>query len=361
MMAAMPDAAPNDAPDRPADLTPAGPVLLTGAAGFIGSKVGELLLDAGLRVVGLDDLNPYYDPSLKAARLDRLTSRDGFSFIKASVADRPAIERAFAEHGPFACVAHLAAQAGVRYSLTDPHAYSEANLVGFLNLLEAARRQSEAGTTPNFVYASSSSVYGSNPQAVLRANEPADHPLSLYAATKRANELMAHSYSHLYDLPCTGVRFFTVYGPWGRPDMAVWKFTEKILRGEPIDVYGHGEMRRGFTYIDDAAEGVVRLLALRPTPAAAQPPPTPDAGTGPFATYNLGSESPVELMRLIEVIENACGKTAEKNFLPMQPGDVVSTAADVAPLRDAVGLTPRTSIEDGVAAFVAWYRDYRGS
>ena len=349
--------------DRPPRLTPAGPVLVTGAAGFIGAKVCELLLDAGLPVTGLDSLNEYYDPSLKRARLDRLTGRDGFSFTKADVADRAALEAAFAGGGPFPCVAHLAAQAGVRYSLTDPHAYSAANLVGFLNVLEACRRQAEGGAAPNLVYASSSSVYGASPEPVLRADGPADHPLSLYAATKRANELMAHSYSHLYRLPCTGVRFFTVYGPWGRPDMAVWKFTERILKGEPIDVYGHGKMRRGFTYIDDAAEGVVRLLATAPPapPPAGGPPATPDRGAGPFVTYNLGSENPVELMRLIEVIQDACGKPAEKTFLPMQPGDVVATAAHVAPLQEAVGLTPRTSIETGVANFVRWFREYRGA
>ena len=211
------------------------------------------------------------------------------------------------------------------------------------------------------MYASSSSVYGSNPEPTLRADGPADHPVSLYAATKRANELMAHSYAHLYGLPCTGVRFFTVYGPWGRPDMAVWKFTDRILKGEPIDVYGHGEMRRGFTYIDDAAEGVVRLLAVPPeAPPAGAVPATPDRGTGPFATYNLGSERPVELMRLIEVIEAACGRPADKNYLPMQPGDVVATAAHVAPLRDAVGLVPETDIETGVGNFVRWFRGYRG-
>ena len=322
-------------------------------------------MDAGLPVTGLDDLNDYYDPGLKSARLEKLTGRDGFTFVKADVADRPAVEAAFAGAntgaGPFAGVVHLAAQAGVRYSLSAPHAYAKTNLVGFLNVLEACRRQAEGGTVPHLVYASSSSVYGSNGAAVLRAEDPADHPLSLYAATKRSNELMAHSYAHLFGLPCSGVRFFSVYGPWGRPDMAVWKFTDRILKGEPIDVYGHGEMRRGFTYIDDAAEGVVRLLAVRPGPADPQPPAAPNAGAGPFATYNLGGERPIGLMRLIELIERACGREAVKNFLPMQPGDVVATAADARPLRAAAGFDPRVHIEEGVENFVRWFRAYHGA
>ncbi|MFH5805519.1 NAD-dependent epimerase/dehydratase family protein [Alienimonas sp. DA493] len=341
------------------------PVLLTGAAGFIGAAVGQKLLAAGTPVVGVDDLNPYYSPTLKRARLERLVaaaeaSGAGFDFRQIDLADRTACEAVFAA-GPFDRVIHLAAQAGVRYSLDNPHAYAAANLTGFLNVLEGCRRQAEAGSPPHLVYASSSSVYGENPDPVLFVDRPADHPVSLYAATKRANELMAHSYAHLYGLPCTGVRFFTVYGPWGRPDMAVWKFTERILRGEPIDVYGEGKMRRGFTYVDDAAEGVVRLADSPPAaPTNGAAPASPDRGTGPFRTYNLGSREPVELMRLIEVIESACGRRAEKRFLPMQPGDVVSTAADTAPLEKAIGLTPSTPIEEGVGAFVRWYRDYHG-
>ncbi|MFH5802821.1 NAD-dependent epimerase/dehydratase family protein [Alienimonas sp. DA493] len=351
-----------------------GAVLLTGAAGFVGAAVGEKLLAAGTPVVGVDDLNPYYSPTLKRARLERLVaaaeaSGAEFDFRQIDLADRTACEEIFASR-PFGGVIHLAAQAGVRHSLDNPHAYAAANLTGFLNVLEGCRRQAEASREdgesrpPHLVYASSSSVYGESPEPVLFVDRPADHPVSLYAATKRANELMAHSYAHLYGLPCSGVRFFTVYGPWGRPDMAVWKFTERILRGEPIDVYGEGRMRRGFTYVDDAAEGVVRLAARPPGPAAgpaAGPPTSPDVGAGPFRTYNLGSREPVELMRLIEVIESACGRRAEKRFLPMQPGDVVSTAADVGPLEEAIGLTPSTPIEDGVAAFVRWYRDYHAA
>ena len=363
MMAPVP-ADPTAADARPPHLAPAGPVLVTGAAGFIGAKVSELLLDAGVAVTGLDDLNDYYDPGLKAARLEKLRGRDGFTFVRADVADRAAVEAAFADKngggGPFAGVVHLAAQAGVRYSLSAPHAYARTNLVGFLNVLEACRSQGEGGAPPHLIYASSSSVYGANDAAVLRAEAPADHPLSLYAATKRSNELMAHSYAHLFGLPCSGVRFFSVYGPWGRPDMAVWKFTDRILKGEPIDVYGHGEMRRGFTYIDDAAEGVVRLLAVRPEPAPTQPPPAPNAGAGPFVTYNLGGENPIGLMRLVELIEAACGREAVKNYLPMQPGDVVATAADAGPLRAAAGFDPRVDIETGVGNFVRWFREYRG-
>ncbi len=361
---------PRSAP-RPDDLKspfrvaplPSDRVLLTGAAGFIGAAVGERLLAQGADVVGVDDLNPYYSPALKRARVERLfaAAEQGggtFELLELDLADRTAAERAFAA-GPFARVIHLAAQAGVRHSITSPHAYAAANLTGFLNVLEGCRRQGKSGDVPHLLYASSSSVYGASAEPVLAADQPADHPISLYAATKRANELMAHSYAHLYGLPCTGVRFFTVYGPWGRPDMAVWKFTERILKGEPIDVYGGGKMRRGFTYVDDAAEGVVRLSACPPaTPAGEAPPGSPDRGTGRFRTYNLGAAEPVELMRLIEVIETACDRPAEKRFLPMQPGDVVSTAADVGPLRAATGGMPITPIETGIAAFVDWYRGY---
>ena len=360
--------------DRAPVGAPPGTVLLTGAAGFIGAAVAERLLAAGTSVVGVDDLNPYYSPALKRARLDRVGAaaergKGTFEFHTLDLADRAAAERAFAA-GPFGCVIHLAAQAGVRYSIDNPHAYAGANLTGFLHVLEGCRRQAGAGAgaPPHLVYASSSSVYGASAEPVLAADRPADHPISLYAATKRANELMAHSYAHLYGLPCTGVRFFTVYGPWGRPDMAVWKFTQRILSGEPIDVYGEGEMRRGFTYIDDAAEGVVRLAARPPSTPPSTPtgattgaPASPDRGSGPFRTVNLGSGEPVELMRLIEVIESACGRTAKKRFLPMQPGDVVSTAADVGPLGEVTGLVPVTPIEEGIAAFVAWYRDHHAA
>ncbi|NNJ26383.1 NAD-dependent epimerase/dehydratase family protein [Alienimonas chondri] len=338
-------------------------MLLTGAAGFIGAAVAERLLAGGMRVIGVDNLDPYYSPALKRARLDRVSAaaertRGRFDFLELDLGDRSAAARVF-EAGPFECVIHLAAQAGVRYSIDNPHAYAAANLTGFLHVLEACRRQAEsgAGAPPHLVYASSSSVYGASAEPVLAADQPADHPISLYAATKRANELMAHSYTHLYGLPCSGVRFFTVYGPWGRPDMAVWKFTERILRGEPIDVYGGGKMQRGFTYIDDAAEGVVRLAARPPAPDAV-PPRSPDRGTGPFRTYNLGSREPVELMRLIKAIEAACGRPANKRFLPMQPGDVVSTAAETSSLEEVTDLVPVTPIEEGVAAFVDWYRDY---
>ena len=349
---------------------------LTGAAGFIGMHVAERLLAAGDDVLGVDDLNPYYDPALKRARLAHLEgvaadAPGSLVMREAGVQDRAAMAEVFAEFtagglGGRDAVVHLAAQAGVRYSLENPHAYADANLTGFLNILEGCRHATTtpggtpAGTPPHLVYASSSSVYGDDPAPVLRADGPADHPVSLYAATKRANELMAHCYSHLYGIPCTGVRFFTVYGPWGRPDMALWKFTERVLRGEPIDVYGHGKMRRGFTYIDDAAEGVVRLIDAVPEPAQG-PPGGPDRGTGPFRTYNLGNDEPSELTDLIAAVEAACGRAATKNYLPMQPGDVVSTAADCTPLAEAVGFTPSTPLREGVGRFVAWYRGYTKS
>ena len=342
----------------------APPVLITGAAGFIGAAVAERLLKSGSTVFGVDDLNDYYSPALKRARLDRLAGLGGgrFVFTRADLADRAAAARLFAASGRPGCVIHLAAQAGVRHSLSAPHDYADANLVGFLNVLEGCRTLAAVDPDlppPHLLFASSSSVYGANAAAVLRAGDAADHPLSLYAATKRANELMAHSYAHLYGLPCTGVRFFTVYGPWGRPDMAVWKFAERILAGEPIDVYGGGQMRRGFTFIDDAADAVVRLAAVPPAvPANPPSPPRPDGGAGPFRIANLGGQHPVELMRLIEIIETACGRPAKKRFLPMQPGDVVSTAADVSPLVALIGPLHATPIEDGVAAFVAWYREY---
>ena len=365
MMGGMSDAAPPAAPRPP------GPVLVTGAAGFIGAKVAELLRLAGADVTGADDLNPYYSPALKRARLDRVGALDApgrFAFHHVDLSDRAATERLFASAGPFGCVIHLAAQAGVRHSLTHPHAYAAANLTGFLNVLEGCRRQADGadGPAPHLVYASSSSVYGANQEPVLKADAPADHPLSLYAATKRSNELTAHCYAHLYGLPCTGLRYFTVYGPWGRPDMAAWKFTERILKGEPIEVYGRGKMSRSFTYIDDVAEATVRVAALPPTAppsGSASPgsaPAGPDVGTGPVRIVNVGGDESVPLTRLIAAVEAACGAEAEKILLPMQPGDVPDTAADTAPLEALVGLTPRTTIEEGIRRFVDWYRGYHG-
>ena len=360
MMGGMPDAA------SPAATRPAGPVLVTGAAGFIGAKVAELLRLAGVDVTGADDLNPYYSPALKRARLDRvtgITAPGRFAFHQVDLADRAATERLFASAGPFGCVIHLAAQAGVRHSLSHPHAYTAANVTGFLNVLEGCRRQAEDADrpTPHLVYASSSSVYGANAAALLKADEPADHPLSLYAATKRANELMAHCYAHLYGLPCTGLRYFTVYGPWGRPDMAAWKFTERILKGEPIEVYGRGKMSRSFTYIDDAAEATVRIAALPPTaPLPGLAPQAPDAGAGPARIVNVGGSESVPLARLIAAVEIACGAKAERILMPMQPGDVPDTAADTGPLEALIGFAPRTTIEEGVRRFVDWYRGYHG-
>ncbi|QDT14372.1 NAD-dependent epimerase/dehydratase family protein [Alienimonas californiensis] len=352
---------------------PAGRVLVTGAAGFIGSKVVELLRRSGAEVIGADDLNPYYSPSLKRARLDwleRLDAPGPFTFHHVDLADRRAAERLFDSAGPVACVIHLAAQAGVRHSLSHPHAYAAANLDGFLNVLEGCRRLASVSAgdcgdpdrpPPHLVYASSSSVYGANEAATLKTSDPADHPLSLYAATKRANELMAHSYAHLYGLPCTGLRFFSVYGPWGRPDMAAWIFTERILNNEPIEVFGEGKMSRSFTYIDEVAEAVVRVAALPPTaPPPGALPDRPDVGVGPVRILNVGGDESVELMRLVAAVEAACGRTAEKRFLPMQPGDVPATAADTAPLEALVGLTPRTTVEDGIARFVAWYQEFHG-
>ena len=349
---------------------PAGPALVTGAAGFVGAKVVEVLLKSGADVTGVDDLNPYYSPSLKRARLDRLTAaanEDGagsFTFRHADLADRTAAARAFDAAGAVGCVIHLAAQAGVRHSLTDPHAYADSNLVGFLNVLEGCRALAAADPDrppPHLVYASSSSVYGANDAPVLTADAPADHPLSLYAATKRANELTAHSYAHLYDLPCTGLRFFSVYGPWGRPDMAAWLFTERILKGEPIEVFGEGRMSRSFTYIDDVAEAVARVAALPPeSPPEGFSPDAPDAGTGPFRLLNVGGGESVELGRLIAAVEAACGREATKIMRPMQPGDVAATTADTGPLEALTGFRPRVRVEDGIARFVAWYRDYAG-
>jgi UDP-glucuronate 4-epimerase len=330
-------------------------ILLTGAAGFIGSHVAITLLERGDEVHGIDNLNDYYDPTLKDARLARLTGRKGFSFQKLDVSDRNGMTTLF-ETGRFDKVIHLAAQAGVRYSLENPHAYIDSNIVGFTNVLEGCRHNG----VQHLTYASSSSVYGANTAMPFSIHQNVDHPLSLYAASKKANELMAHTYSHLFKLPTTGLRFFTVYGPWGRPDMAMFLFAKAILEGRPIDVFNNGQMRRDFTYIDDIAEGVVRTNDRIASPNADWNGDTPDPGTGaaPYRIYNIGNNNPVELLYLIETIEKALGKTAAKNMLPMQMGDVPATYADVADLTRDTGFKPATPIEVGVGRFVKWYREY---
>jgi len=332
-------------------------VLVTGAAGFIGYHVADRLLAAGTPVVGLDNLNDYYDPTLKAARLARLGGRPGFRFVKLDLSDRQGITELFTTER-FDRVIHLAAQAGVRYSLTNPHAYADSNLVGFLHILEGCRHTNVAHLT----YASSSSVYGANTTMPFSVHDNVDHPLSLYAATKKANELMAHTYSHLYGLPTTGLRFFTVYGPWGRPDMAMFLFTKAILAGRPIDVFNHGQMRRDFTYIDDIVEGVLRVSERTATPDPAWQGETPDPGTSraPYRIYNIGNNQPVELMDVIATLERELGQTAVKNMLPMQPGDVPATYADIDDLARDVGFRPATPIAEGLRRFVAWYRQFYG-
>jgi UDP-glucuronate 4-epimerase len=331
--------------------------LVTGAAGFIGSHVSHALLDRGDDVVGLDDMNDYYEVSLKEARLARLTPKPGFSFVKRDVADRDGMKQLFEAHR-FDRVIHLAAQAGVRYSLTNPHAYVDANLVGFVNVLEGCRH----GGVKHLTYASSSSVYGANTEMPFSVHHNVDHPLSLYAATKKANELMAHTYSHLYGLPTTGLRFFTVYGPWGRPDMALFLFTRAILAGQPIQVFNHGKMRRDFTFIDDIVEGVVRASdhVARPAPEWNGARPDPSSSKAPYRVYNIGNHTPVELEYLIATLEDALGSKAIKEYLPMQAGDVPATYADVEDLERDVGFKPATPIEEGVRRFVAWYRQYYG-
>lgn len=330
-------------------------ILVTGAAGFIGFHLAKVLLDRGDEVVGLDNLNDYYDVSLKQARLAQLEGRPGFRFVKLDLADREGMAALFREE-KFDRVVNLGAQAGVRYSLKNPHAYVDSNLVGFVNILEGCRHNG----VQHLVYASSSSVYGANTTMPFSIHHNVDHPVSLYAASKKANELMAHTYAHLYRLPVTGLRFFTVYGPWGRPDMALFLFTKAILEGRPIDVFNYGKMRRDFTYIDDIVEGVVRTLdnTAQPDPDWSGDHPDPGTGAAPYRLYNIGNNSPVELMHLIETLENALGKKAEKNLLPIQPGDVPATYADVDDLIRDVGFRPSTSIEEGVAKFVAWYREY---
>lgn len=328
--------------------------LVTGAAGFIGFHVSERLLKAGHQVVGIDNLNDYYDVSLKQARLDLLV-QPGFHFHKVDLADRDSMAALFATE-QFDRVIHLAAQAGVRYSLENPHAYADSNLTGFLNVLEGCRHHH----VQHLLYASSSSVYGLNRKMPFSTDDSVDHPVSLYTATKKANELMAHTYSHLYGLPTTGLRFFTVYGPWGRPDMALFKFTKAMLEGKSIDVYNFGKMKRDFTYIDDIAEAIVRLQDIIPQVDArwTVETGTPATSVAPYRVYNIGNSAPVELMDYIKALEDALGIEAAKNMLPLQPGDVLETSADTRALYDVIGFKPETTVKDGVKNFVDWYRDF---
>jgi UDP-glucuronate 4-epimerase len=332
-----------------------GTILVTGAAGFIGFHLCKRLLDRDIAVVGLDNLNAYYDVRLKESRLALLQAHPQFEFAKLDLEDRAGLETLFATHR-FPRVVHLAAQAGVRYSLTNPHAYTSSNIEGFLNILEGCRHTQ----VEHLVYASTSSVYGGNTRMPFSVHDNVDHPVSLYAATKKANELMAHCYAHLYRVPCTGLRFFTVYGPWGRPDMALFLFTKAILEGRPIDVFNHGKMQRDFTYVDDIVEGVIRALE-RPAQSDAAwtgDHPDPSTSSAPYRLYNIGNHQPVELLRFIDVLEHALGKKAEKNLLPLQAGDVPATYADVADLTRDVGFKPATPIEVGIPRFVQWYREY---
>lgn len=333
-------------------------VLVTGAAGFIGYHTAKALLARGDEVVGLDNLNSYYDVRLKEARLGQLAGAPGFSFHKLDLADRAGVERLFAETQPQRVI-HLAAQAGVRYGLENPHAYVDSNIVGTLHVLEGCRRNG----VEHLVFASSSSVYGANTAMPFSVHQNVDHPLSIYAASKKANELMAHSYSHLYRLPVTGLRFFTVYGPWGRPDMALFKFTRSILAGEPIEIFNNGHHARDFTYIDDVVEGVLRTSdrIVAPNPAWDSANPDPATSSAPYRIYNMGNHSPIELMHFIGVLEKSLGREAKKIFLPLQPGDVPATFADVDDLVADVGFAPSTPIEEGIARFVKWYRDHYGA
>lgn len=331
------------------------PILVTGAAGFIGFHVAMRLLDRGDQVIGLDNINDYYDVRLKQARLAQLTSRERFRFVKLDLSNRQGMRDLFAGE-PIRRVVHLAAQAGVRYSLSNPHAYTESNVEGFINVLEGCRKSA----IEHLVYASSSSVYGGNTHMPFSTHDNVDHPVSLYAATKKANELMAHCYAHLYRLPCTGLRFFTVYGPWGRPDMALFIFTKTILEGKPIEVFNQGRMKRDFTYVDDIVEGVIRTLDHTATadPTWSGDKPDPSTSSAPARIYNIGNHQPVELMHFIEVLERALGKKAEKKLMPLQPGDVPATYADIDDLTRDVGFKPTTSIEEGIPRFVKWYREF---
>ncbi len=330
-------------------------ILVTGAAGFIGMHVCQILLARGDAVIGIDNLNDYYDPKLKHARLAQLTPHVSFRFVQGDIADAKLLEQVFSEERPQRVI-NLAAQAGVRYSLKNPAAYIQSNLVGFGNVLECCRNYE----VEHLVYASSSSVYGSNTHMPFSVDDNVDHPLSLYAATKKANELMAHSYSHLYRLPVTGLRYFTVYGPWGRPDMSPWLFTSAILEGRPIDVFNHGKMQRDFTFIDDIAEGSVRVLdrIAQVNPAFSTDAPDAGSSNAPYKVYNIGNHQPMELMRFIQTIEEALGVEAQKNFLPMQAGDVIATYADVDALKTDIGFEPSTPLAEGIKKWAAWYRQY---
>ena len=330
-------------------------ILVTGAAGFIGFHLCQRLLARGDVVLGLDNLNSYYDVSLKQARLAQLQPQPGFRFIQADIADRPAMEQLFSSE-QLDTVIHLAAQAGVRYSLENPHAYVDSNLTGFMSILEGCRHTG----VKHLVFASSSSVYGANTAIPFSVHQNVDHPISLYAATKKANELMAHSYASLFNLPVTGLRLFTVYGPWGRPDMAYFSFTKAILEGKPINIFNQGKLQRDFTYVDDIVEGIIRIAdkpaETNPSWSGAQP--DPGTSFAPYRIYNIGNNKPVELLKFIEILEQQLGKIAQKNFLPMQAGDVLTTFADIDDLATAIDFRPTTSIEEGIARFVAWYRSY---
>lgn len=333
-------------------------ILVTGAAGFIGFHVAKNLLDRGDQVFGIDNINDYYEPALKHARLAQLTGRNGFTFEKMDIAEREKMQELF-EREKFDRVAHLAAQAGVRYSLVNPHAYIDSNVTGFMNILEGCRHND----VEHLAYASSSSVYGANESLPFSVHDNVDHPVSLYAATKKSNELMAHTYAHLYGLPVTGLRFFTVYGPWGRPDMAFFLFTKSILAGEPITLFNNGNLSRDFTYIDDITEGVVRALdkVASANPDWTGKQPDPGSSSAPYRLYNIGNNQPVELMDFVAAIEKAVGKPAKKLFKEMQPGDVERTAADIDDLVEDIGFQPRTDIYDGIAQFVRWYKSYYGA
>ncbi len=335
--------------------TEQAPILVTGVAGFIGFHTAIRLLERGEKVIGLDNVNDYYDVRLKKARLAKLKPFKQFTFTKTDLANRVKMRKLFAEQ-PIAKVVHLAAQAGVRYSLVNPHAYTDSNIEGFLNILEGCRH----AKVKHLVYASSSSVYGGNTQMPFSIHDNVDHPVSLYAASKKANELMAHCYAHLYRIPCTGLRFFTVYGPWGRPDMALFIFTKAILEGKPIEVYNHGKMRRDFTYVDDIVEGVIRTLdhPAEPNPAWSGNKPDPGTSSAPARIYNIGNHQPVELLRFIEVLEQTIGKKAKKKLLPIQPGDMPATYADIEDLSRDVGFKLATPIEVGIPRFVQWYREF---